>query len=69
MIALIQRVKRASVSVEGAIISNINIGLLIFIGVEKADTGAQAERLAERLLNIRVFTGAAIHPGGRYAQW
>jgi D-tyrosyl-tRNA(Tyr) deacylase len=56
MIALIQRVTRASVSVEGVVISNINNGLLIFLGVEKADTGAQAERLAERLLKIRVFS-------------
>ncbi len=57
MIALIQRVTRASVSVdECRLISNINNGLLVFLGVEKADTEAQAERLAERLLKIRVFS-------------
>lgn len=56
MIALIQRVIRASVSVEDVLIGNINKGLLVFLGVEKADAGAQAERLAERLLKIRVFS-------------
>ena len=55
MIALIQRVGRAAVSVDGDVISSINKGLLVFLGIEKTDTPGQAERLAERLLSYRVF--------------
>jgi D-tyrosyl-tRNA(Tyr) deacylase len=55
VIALLQRVSSASVSIDGASICSINKGLLVFIGVEKADTGQQAERLAERLVSYRVF--------------
>ena len=56
MIALLQRVRSASVALDKKIISNINIGLLVFIGVEKQDTEAQVARLAERLLGYRVFS-------------
>ena len=58
MIALLQRVKRASVSIEDDVISSTNNGLLVLLGVEKSDTGTQAERLAERLLSYRVFADA-----------
>lgn len=56
MIALLQRIKRASVTVDDAIIANINSGLLAFVGVVKDDTEVQAARLAERLLDYRIFT-------------
>lgn len=55
MIGLMQRVTRASVTVAGDVIGEINQGLLVLIGVEKSDTPAQAERLLERLLGYRVF--------------
>ncbi|MFK8029253.1 MAG: D-aminoacyl-tRNA deacylase [Gammaproteobacteria bacterium] len=56
MIALIQRVTHASVTVKGNIIGQINKGLLAFIGVEKGDGPAQVERLVERLCGYRVFS-------------
>ena len=55
MIGLLQRVTHASVEVQKKTISSIDRGLLVFIGVEKADTPAQADRLLERLLGFRVF--------------
>ena len=56
MIGLIQRVKRASVEVEGNIIGQINQGLLVFVGVEKGDTDQDAEKLCKKLLNYRIFS-------------
>ena len=58
MIALLQRVSRASVSVEGAETGAIGRGLLVLLGVEKGDTEVQADRLLERLLAYRVFPDA-----------
>ena len=56
MIALIQRVKQASVSVDENIIGEINKGLLVLVGVEKEDDKVKAKRLVERVLNYRVFS-------------
>lgn len=58
MIALIQRVSRASVSVDGRIIGRIDQGLLALIGVHRDDTPADIDRLAERVLGYRVFSDA-----------
>ena len=55
MIALLQRVTQASVVVDGHTVGAIERGLLVFIGVERGDSEAQAERLTERLLTYRVF--------------
>lgn len=55
MKALIQRVKHASVSIEGEIYSQIKEGLLIFLGVEKTDEIDNAKKLAEKLVNLRIF--------------
>ncbi|MEA9577914.1 D-aminoacyl-tRNA deacylase [Xanthomonas nasturtii] len=55
MLALIQRVTRASVSVEGHVVGQIGPGLLALVGVEPGDSDAQIRRLAERLLSYRVF--------------
>ncbi len=55
MIALLQRVKSASVTVEGVKIAGIEQGLLVLLGVEKADDAHIAERLAEKILKYRVF--------------
>ncbi|MGD2076585.1 MAG: D-aminoacyl-tRNA deacylase [Gammaproteobacteria bacterium] len=59
MIALLQRVSRASVEVGGERIAEIGPGLLVFVGVERADGTPQADRLLERLLGYRVFEDAA----------
>ena len=58
MIALIQRVTRAAVEVEGAEIATIGKGVLALIGVERGDGEAEAARLAERVLAYRVFADA-----------
>jgi D-tyrosyl-tRNA(Tyr) deacylase len=55
MIALIQRVNRASVDVDGATIARIGPGLLALVAVQPGDGEAQAQRLCERLLGYRVF--------------
>lgn len=55
MIGLLQRVSQANVVVAGETIAAIDLGLLVMVGVERGDTGDQAERLLERLLAYRVF--------------
>jgi D-tyrosyl-tRNA(Tyr) deacylase len=55
MIGLLQRVRDARVEVAGEVIGSIEHGLLVLVGVEQGDTDTQARRLAERLLNYRVF--------------
>ncbi len=55
MIALLQRVKSASVTVGDEKIASIEQGLLVLLGVEKADTSSTAEKLAEKILKYRVF--------------
>jgi D-tyrosyl-tRNA(Tyr) deacylase len=52
---LIQRVIEAQVSVDQEVIGRIGPGMVIFLGVAKEDTPAQAVRLAERLLAYRIF--------------
>jgi D-tyrosyl-tRNA(Tyr) deacylase len=55
MTAVIQRVSRAEVSVNRGTIAEINEGLLILLGIRKGDTVDDAQRLAERCVNLRVF--------------
>ena len=55
MKALIQRVKRASVKIGGELYSEIGQGLLVFLGVEKEDEKLNAEKLASKIVNLRVF--------------
>lgn len=59
MRALLQRVTRAGVSVDGAVVGEIGAGLLILLGVAKPDTAVDAEFLAEKILNLRIFADAA----------
>ncbi len=56
MIALIQRVLKASVTVNQTIIGQINQGLLVFLAVEKDDDKQKVEHLCRRILNYRVFS-------------
>ena len=55
MIALIQRVIQASVSVDDLIIGKIESGLLVFLAIEPSDNESKAKRLAERVAGYRVF--------------
>jgi D-tyrosyl-tRNA(Tyr) deacylase len=59
VIALVQRVARAEVSVAGERVGAIGAGLLVFVCAEPADDEAIADRLVERLLKLRVFSDAA----------
>jgi len=59
MRALIQRVSRASVSVEGRVLSEIGPGLVILLGVGHADGEAQAAALAGKIANLRIFEDQA----------
>ena len=52
---LIQRVKRASVTINGKIKSKIDTGLLILAGIEEADTKDDAEWLAKKAASLRIF--------------
>lgn len=61
MIALLQRVTHARVTVLGQTVGQIGPGLLALIGVQAADDSATASRLAERILNYRIFAD----PDGR----
>jgi len=58
MIALLQRVKSASVTVRGERIAAIGQGLLVLLAVEKKDDGTIVEKLAEKILKYRVFADA-----------
>lgn len=59
MIGLLQRVKWARVTIGGTSVATVGPGLLVLVGVERGDSAAGAERLAERLLAYRVFPDAA----------
>ena len=59
MIALIQRVTQARVTVEGECVGAIGPGLLALVAIEPGDGAAQVERMLERLLGYRVFSDAA----------
>lgn len=55
MKALIQRVSRASVEVEGKIVGQIEQGLLVLLGVQKGDKQENADFLARKICNLRIF--------------
>lgn len=55
MIGLLQRVQRASVTVEGKVIGSAAKGLLVLVCAEKGDTKEQCEKLAKKVLAYRIF--------------
>ncbi len=55
MKAVIQRVKHASVTIDGKLYSSIGAGLLVFVGVEKGDCEINAEKLADKIARLRIF--------------
>ncbi len=59
MIGLLQRVTEAAVRVDGELVGEIGVGLLVLVGVQRDDGPPQAARLLERLLGYRVFADAA----------
>ncbi len=59
MRAVIQRVAEAKVEVEGQVIGSVGRGLLVYLGVGKEDTEADAQFLADKLANLRIFADEA----------
>lgn len=58
MRALVQRVSRASVRVDEQVVGEIGPGLLVLLGVTHDDTEATADKLADKLLKLRIFPDA-----------
>lgn len=56
MKVLIQRVKEASVSIDGKLYSSIKQGILALIGIEKGDTTEEIQKMAKKLVNLRIFS-------------
>jgi len=59
MRAVVQRVSRASVKVENEITGEIELGLLVLLGVEEQDTPADADYLADKIAGLRIFEDSA----------
>jgi len=55
MRAILQRVSHARVSVESHILAEINLGLMILLGVEKSDTREKTDKLVQKIANLRIF--------------
>jgi len=63
MKAIIQRVTKASVSVDGEVVGCINNGLCVLLGIARTDTAKDAEYMVRKILNLRLFDDDA---GGRW---
>ncbi len=59
MRVLLQRVNRASVRVEGKRVGEIGEGILLLVGIAHSDSEAEADFLAEKCINLRIFSDAA----------
>jgi D-aminoacyl-tRNA deacylase len=57
--ALVQRVARASVAVDGSVVSSIGPGLLVLLGVTRTDDDEVCDRLADKVRALRIFPDAA----------
>ena len=55
MIALLQRVEKARIIVDGKEIASIGNGLLILVGIKTSDTSVDADYLAKKILGLRIF--------------
>ena len=58
MKAVVQRVSRAEVEVEGRVAASVERGLLVLVGIEAADEAAQVAWLADKVANLRIFEDA-----------
>jgi len=59
MRAVVQRVSSGSVSIDGKMVGKIGTGLVILLGVKNGDTEADAKFLADKCVNLRIFTDEA----------
>ena len=69
MKAVVQRVKRTTLDVDGQRISEIPFGLTVFLGIKCEDTKAQAEYLARKIANLRIFGVRLLFGRGRQWNW
>src|SRR5262245_2716463 len=58
MRVLLQRVSRASVTVDGEVVSSIGLGYLLLVGVGRGDDASQVDRLADKIVGLRIFRDA-----------
>ncbi len=58
MIGLLQRVTTASVRVDGAVVGEVGPGVMLLLGVQRADSEREADRLLERVITYRIFDDA-----------
>jgi D-aminoacyl-tRNA deacylase len=58
MRAVVQRVTRARITVEGKVVGEIGPGLMVLLAVGREDTAATAAAIAERIVNLRIFNDA-----------
>lgn len=63
MRAVVQRVTEARVTVDGAVTGEIGTGLVVLLGIERKDESGEAERLARKVAQLRIFADEA----GRFA--
>ena len=59
MRAILQRVKRGAVSVDGEVTGAVGVGLVVLVGTTHDDSQTQAETLARKMANLRIFEDAA----------
>ena len=59
MRAIVQRVKRTTLSVEERLISEISHGLTVYLGIFRGDTEAQAAKMAKKIVALRIFENEA----------
>lgn len=59
MRAVIQRVSRAEVRVEGEVVGAIGAGLLVLLGIGQGDTAEEARRLVDKIAHLRIFSDSA----------
>lgn len=62
MKAVVQRVTRASVTVDGAVVGSIDAGLCVLVGITHDDDPARAAQLADKLWHLRIFDDADGRP-------
>ena len=56
MRVVVQRVKKASVTVDENVVGHIGLGLLVLVGIEDADTGEDVQWLSNKIINLRIFS-------------
>lgn len=62
MIALLQRVSRAEVRIDGAPVAAIGTGMVVLLGVARGDSEEDARRLSDKIRHLRIFPGPSGHP-------